>query len=91
MEFTPKNLGVIVCGCVFKNEKPILYVSHSGKDWQFLCGDEHESIEGAKVVGVGHLTERDPSLNQLANLPKGWEADRIDQSSEWVRFEGNDE
>ena len=49
MEFEPKNLGVIVCGCVFNNEKPILYVYHGEKDWQFLCGDKHDSIEGSKA------------------------------------------
>jgi len=85
MEFEPKNLGVIVCGCVFKNEKPILYVYHDENDWQFLCGDEHESTDGAQVVGVGHLTERDPSLNQLVGLPSGWEAERQTTKNNWAR------
>jgi hypothetical protein len=87
MEFEQKNLGVIVCGCVFKNEKPILYVYHGKKDWQFLCGGEHESTEDAKVVGIGHLTERDLSLDQLADLPAGWEADRKSNKDEWARNE----
>ena len=89
MRFSPENLGVIVCGCVFRNEKPVLYVSHADKDWQFLCGDEHESIEGACVVGVGHLTERDPSLNQIADLPLGWDADRNSVVSGWRRYEAS--
>jgi hypothetical protein len=87
MEFDPKNLGVIVCGCIFKNEKPILYVYHGEKDWQFMCGDDHETTEGASVVGVGHLTKRDPSLNQLVDLPCGWEAERETAKSNWNRNE----
>lgn len=85
MKFEPSNFGVIVCGCVLKNEKPVLYVYHDEKDWQFLCGDDHDSTDGASVVGVGHLTKRDPSLNQLADLPNGWEAERKTTKSDWVR------
>ncbi|WP_020405794.1 hypothetical protein [Hahella ganghwensis] len=87
MVFKPDNLRVIVCGCVFRNKKPILYVYHGEKNWQFLCGDDHESTEGASVVGIGHLIERDPSLNELADLSSGWEAERESLDNKWVRNE----
>ncbi len=82
----PNNLGVIVCPHVFENTRPILYVCRSGSDWQFLCGgDDHD--KNGHLVGVGHLTERDPTLNELAELKPKWEAERSGVGGKWVYSE----
>ena len=78
------HLPAYICSHVFRNEKPILLVvHHSNGDWQFLCGEIHDDGELPKVVGVGHLLDRDSSLEKLRDLPLGWSAERQDARSEW--------
>jgi len=79
---TPDNLAVFVCPHVFENTRPILYVCREDGDWQFLCG-ENDHDEKGHVVGVGHLTERDPTLNELAELKPDWEAERKHVGDQW--------
>jgi hypothetical protein len=75
-----------VCICVFRNEKPVLYVSRAEGDWMFLCGDRHEDVSANfRVVGMGHVTQRDPSLHTLLDLPAEWEAERQTIDGDWVR------
>ena len=82
----PDNLGVYVCPHVFEDTRPILYACRADGDWQFLCGgDDHE--ENPHLVGVGHLTERDPTLNELADLKPEWEAEREEVGAKWVYSE----
>ena len=80
----PSDLGVVVCPHVFREERPILYVFRSEKRWQFLCGDVDHSGSNGHLVGVGHLTDRDPSLNELADLEIGCGAERKGLDDEWV-------
>jgi len=42
------------------------------------------SKDGHHVI-VGSLLDFDPSLNELADLPAGWEAERKDVASPWIR------
>jgi hypothetical protein len=50
-----------------------------------LCGGEHEAGEIPKVVGLNHLLERDPTLQELKNLPDEWEAERTSIDATWLR------
>ena len=82
----PDNLGVYVCPHVFEDTRPILYVCRADGDWQFLCGgDDHD--DECHLVGVGHLTERDPTLNELAGLKPNWEVEREGVDAKWVYSE----
>lgn len=73
------------CIHVIKRDRAILLVAHDlDGDWQFLCGDSHASSEG-HVVGIGHLLDSDPSLNELVDLPINSEASRSDANSPWFR------
>jgi hypothetical protein len=75
-----------VCVHVCHNARPVLLVSRDGGDWCFLCGDLHpEAASSYRVVGIGHLLERDPSLAVLMDLPAEWEAERQHISSPWIR------
>ena len=78
----PKNLAVFACEHVFSGS-PILFVSHSGGDWQFLCGGDHEASAQPRVVGIGHLLDRDPTLTELESLPVDWDAERDTPDSAW--------
>jgi hypothetical protein len=87
-KFSSRNMVSFVCDHVSKNERPILLVAHEDGDWQFLCGvgdDDFESPDSLHVVGVGHLIDRDPSINLCADLPNGYEAERSEINEPWVR------
>ncbi len=51
----------------------------------FLCGDEHAENDIPNVVGLPHLLERDPSLNELQNLTVGSMAQRTALGRGWTR------
>ena len=75
-----------VCLHVFDASRPVLFVSRPDGDWCFLCGAEHEDkAANYRVVGRGHLLDRDKSLNELADLPSDWEAERGSIGGAWVR------
>src|SRR5579884_2477847 len=75
-----------VCNHVFDQTRPILLVSRADDDWCFLCGENHPDDASAyKVVGIGHVLDRDPSLTQLDDLPPNLEAERKKVGEEWVR------
>ena len=78
------NLGVFVCPHIFKDTRSTLLVIHSGGDWQCLCGQYDHGEEG-HLVGIGHLIERDQSIDELYNLPSGWEAERCSVEEAWIR------
>jgi hypothetical protein len=75
-----------VCIHVFGEERPVLLVSRADGDWCLLCGDEHEDDASAyRVVGIGHILERDPSINAVLDLPAEWNAERSAQGQPWQR------
>lgn len=80
-----RERAAFVCRHVFEGSRPIRLVAHEEGDWQFLCGEEHEAGEGPRVVGLNHLVERDPSLVEILELHQGWEAERHDVGTPWVR------
>lgn len=77
---------VYVCIHVYDDSKPVLLVSRADGDWCFLCGDEHEDTASSyRVVGIGHLLDRDHTLESLLDLPSEWEAERQSPESAWIR------
>ena len=75
-----------VCLHIFDASRPVLLVVRSDSDWSFLCGDEHgDTAANYRVVGKGHILDRDPSLRELADLAPNWEAERTSASGVWVR------
>ncbi|WP_210404802.1 hypothetical protein [Hahella sp. CCB-MM4] len=83
MKFKP-NLGVFVCPHVFKDTRPVLLVVHEDGEWQCLCG-QGDHLDDGHLVGMGHLVNRDPSIDDLYDLPEGWEAERESLSHNWLR------
>lgn len=65
---------------------PVLLVSRPGGEWCVLCGGMHaDDASEYRVAGIGHLLERDTSLEALLDLPAEWEAERVDATAPWVR------
>jgi hypothetical protein len=75
-----------VCTHVFDGTSPVTLVTRPEGDWCFLCGQVHDDLaESYRVVGIGHVTENDPSLSVLSDLEPGWEAERNELSGAWIR------
>jgi len=56
----------------------------------FMCGGADHGDNDIRVVGVGHLVERDPTLNECADLPNGFEAERSTVGAPWLRIRSNE-
>jgi hypothetical protein len=71
---------------VMKEHKPVLFVSHNKDDgtWQFFSRDNFK-MKDAVVVTLFEMTEKDPTLNELFDLPKGWQASRESVADAWIR------
>jgi hypothetical protein len=86
MSFKKYSLAVYICSHIFEETEAILLVSHEDNgDWQFLCGADHTG-GNAHVTCIGHLIQRDKTLLELEDLPKGWMAERRSSKSSWVRY-----
>jgi hypothetical protein len=94
----PEDLGTITCRCVLDDGRPVLFASHAGGDWQMYChynnhdfGDEDHLEREMRLVHIVHLVARDPSLNELADLPVDMGAERLAIGAQWQRFEDLDD
>jgi hypothetical protein len=77
-----KNVAVFTTQQVLAG-LPILRVIHEANgDWQFLCDTTYE-LDDLKVVALEELVKRDPTLNELFQLPFGWQAQRVAASADW--------
>lgn len=87
---TARELAAYVCSHVFENTSPVLLVAREEGDWMFLCGGEHPPNERYRVVGVDHLSTRDPSLGEVLDLAEGSEAERRAVGAPWIRVRVDD-
>ena len=73
---------------VHTGEEAVTYVCHDADDgaWQFL-GDRMSEGGGPVLVCLRHPVEGDPSLQELADLPVGWCAERAAPGEPWIRSE----
>jgi hypothetical protein len=67
--------------------EPILLVAHEMDDgsWQFI-GHEWEA-DDLVVICLEHAFAKDPSVGLLADLPRGWAAERAHPGAPWTRYE----
>jgi hypothetical protein len=81
----PPNTASITTRQVLEGA-PVLLVTHDADDggWQFLSGATVDEADG-RVVGLGNMLARDPSLGELADLPEGWRARRAARGNPWRR------
>lgn len=69
---------------------PVLLVVHHDDEhetWGFVngSGDTEAAADAAMMVHVQHVLDLDPSIEQLADLPLGWQAWRESCEAEWLR------
>lgn len=64
---------------------PVLSVCHDyDGDWQFLCGGNHRNSKPV-LVCLGCAVERKQAPLEMADLPRGWAADRSAVGEPWVK------
>jgi hypothetical protein len=81
----PVNLAVITVRPIVFLEHPILRVSHDHDGvWQFLEWDTPRE-QDAMVVSLLNMVNRDPSIRELSDLPRGWRAFRRRGDDSWNR------
>jgi hypothetical protein len=81
------HLGVFLSKTVHNGTEPVTFVSHDTDDgaWQFL-GDSMSDGGGPIVSCLHHPLDKDPSsLVELADLPRGWYAERRKPGEPWIR------
>lgn len=82
----PRSLGAVVAATVVRGEAPPLQVVHfPDGDWGVTDGVTDPNAEGAlTLTHMWHVLEGDPSLHELASLPRGYQADRDGPGRPWT-------
>jgi hypothetical protein len=76
-----------VCDHVLDKKRPILYAAHDAEgDWQFLCGQDDHTEKNAKIISLKQVTELDPTVNDLYEMPLQVGAERKSVKDKWVPF-----
>ncbi len=83
----PFDLKCYVCSHVFAGSRDIMLVTRPDGDWCFMCGaeDHPDDASALRVVGLGHVIDRDASVADVLDLEPNEEADRASLSGDWVR------
>jgi hypothetical protein len=77
---------------VFDRQRPVLLVNRSDGDWVLVCGDTHpDDASSYCVVGIGHVIDHDPTLEETLDLSPEWEAERSAVGAPWRRQIASDE
>ena len=93
-----ERLGAITCQCVLHEEKPVLWVSRAGGDWQMYCHWENHDFESPEalateltLVHVAHLLAIDRTLEAVADLAVDMAAERQFVGGAWERYADSDD
>lgn len=81
----PENAGCFSLKDIVFKSKSVLHVFHEKDgDWQFL-GLEDADEKKIALVHVSHLIEKDSTLTEITDLPRGWHAWRRKVGGEWAQ------
>lgn len=84
----PPHTRVFLSAAVHSGAELVTYVSHDIEDgaWQFL-GDGMSGGEPPVISCFHHPVDKDRSLEELADLPLGWWAERAEPGQPWRRHQ----
>jgi Domain of unknown function (DUF4262) len=79
---------VFISTAIKEGKEWIAYVTHELSDgaWQ-IVGETGIESGGPELACLHYVVEKDPTLAELAYLPKGWYAERATPGEPWERFE----
>ena len=80
----PPNCAVFTTTHVMRDGETITHIYHDEDDhgWQFHYSGETSSSD-AMIVALKEVYLQDPTIIEVAKLPPGWKATRIEKGSEW--------
>ena len=79
-----KKQAVFTTKFVIEDNSPLTYVSHDNEgDWQFFSQEDANESD-ARIVSLEEMIDRDPTINQILNIPTGKAAYRNNISDEWI-------
>lgn len=80
----PPHTRVITLKRILVGTEPIRYVCHDWEEggWQFLDEDDLV-VQNAAMVSLGSMVELDPTIREIAHLPLGYFAWRVDVGEPW--------
>ncbi len=82
----PPRTAVFTLRSILNQAQPIRRVIHDHDgDWQFVDGVTDATAENGAIVALREITDRDPSVMELADLLCGWRAVRGDAGEGWRR------
>lgn len=71
---------------VMIGNSPIVYVVHDEDgDWQFFGPDENVQDSDVMIVSLQQVVQRDPTVLEIANLPRSTVATRDDANTPWTK------
>jgi hypothetical protein len=81
-----KNRLVFTTRPVMERGMPVVLVTHNDDgDWQFLCGTTNDTADWLLVL-LKNVAEKSPSIKELVDLPRGWQAIRESPDRPWQRM-----
>ena len=88
----PPHTRVFLSQAVHSGVEAVTYVSRDFEDgaWQFL-GDSMSGDAEPVISCFHHPIDADPGLKELADLPRGWYAERAKAGEPWIRHRHPDD
>jgi len=79
------NTAVFTTRFIIENKDTITFVYHFDEDgaWQF-SGTQQAGDDDYRVVSLEEIIKLDKTVLELADLPLGYEAYRLDNKSPWI-------
>lgn len=80
------NTAVFTTKFILENKSPILFVYHYEEDgaWQFSGSENAVTDDDYRVISLEEVIQLDNTVLELADLPLGGEAYRLDIKSPWI-------
>lgn len=91
----PNNRKTYICQHVFDCSRGMNYIHYDeDRDILITCNQNDDDLSNSKevhVVGLGHLTARDPTLLDIPELHSGAWAERSESDRRWRVFNNNNQ
>lgn len=83
----PGNRPAIAMETILRGDLPALIVSHTDDGLWLVTDGVHEpdDADAMQLVHLAHLIGQDPTLHELADLPRAMQAVRESVGGPWIR------
>lgn len=83
----PEKTPALTTSQVVSDREPVRLVIHEAEDglWRFLTGGAHD-VEDGRCATLREIVDIDLTVCEVADLPRGWRAEREAVGEPWTRF-----